>query len=114
MLRVDKRGVGESDGELIDATTTDFATDAEEALRYLGTRSEVDAGRIGMVGHSEGGLIACMVAARNRDVAFVVLLAAPGVSGWELAGQQARALSDDAVGYQQLRPHPERRPTWST
>lgn len=103
VLRVDKRGVGESDGELIDATTTDFATDAEEALRYLGTRSEVDAGRIGMVGHSEGGLIACMVAARNRDVAFVVLLAAPGVSGWELAGQQAR-LSAEIYGLDPNRP----------
>jgi pimeloyl-ACP methyl ester carboxylesterase len=90
VLRVDKRGVGDSEGRLIDATTTDLATDAEEAIRYLRTRSEVDAGRIGMVGHSEGGLIACMVAGRNPEVAFIILLAAPGIPGWEIAGQQAR------------------------
>jgi uncharacterized protein len=87
---VDKRGVGESDGDLRNATTTDLAKDAEAGLAYVATRAEVDAGRIGMVGHSEGGLIACMLAARNRGVAFIVLMAAPGVPGWELAGQQAR------------------------
>jgi pimeloyl-ACP methyl ester carboxylesterase len=90
VLRVDKRGVGDSGGKLIDATTTDLATDAEAALEYLGRRPEVNGGSIGIVGHSEGGLIACMVAARNQAAAFIVLMAAPGVPGWELAGQQAR------------------------
>jgi len=90
VLRVDKRGVGESEGELRVATTTDLAMDAEAAFTYLETRAEVDSSRIGMVGHSEGGLIACMLAARNRAVAFLVLMAAPGVPGWELGGQQAR------------------------
>ena len=90
VLRVDKRGVGGSEGNLIDATTTDLATDAEAGLAYLETRAEVAAGKVGVVGHSEGGLIACMLAPRNPAVAFIILMAAPGVPGWELAGQQAR------------------------
>jgi pimeloyl-ACP methyl ester carboxylesterase len=90
VLRMDKRGVGESGGSFREATTADFAADAEAAVAYLAARPEIDRGRIGLIGHSEGGLIASMVAARTRDVAFVILLAAPGVSGWELAVQQAR------------------------
>jgi uncharacterized protein len=90
VLRADKRGVGESDGEFRSATTTDFAMDCEAGVAYLETRREIDRGKIGLMGHSEGGLIACMLAARNPDVVFIVLLAAPGVTGWELAGQQAR------------------------
>ena len=90
VLRTDKRGVGESGGDYSTATTADFATDGEAGVTYLETHPEVDRGKIGLVGHSEGGLIACMLAARNRNVAFIVLMAAPGVTGWELAGRQAR------------------------
>jgi pimeloyl-ACP methyl ester carboxylesterase len=64
--------------------------DARAGVEYLRARPEVDRGTIGLVGHSEGGLIACMLAAQDRDLAFVVLMAAPGVPGWELACQQAR------------------------
>lgn len=90
VLRADKRGVGESGGEQASATTTDFAMDAEAGVAYLEGHRAVDRNKIGLVGHSEGGLVACMLAARNPDLAFVILLAAPGVPGWELAEQQAR------------------------
>jgi hypothetical protein len=90
VLRADKRGAGESEGDEGTATTTDYAADARAGLAYLESRPEVDGRRIGVIGHSEGGLIACMLAARNPNLAFAVLMAAPGMRGWELAGQQAR------------------------
>lgn len=90
VLRTDKRGVGESGGDGGRATTADLAMDAKAGMAYLKRRREVDQRNIGLVGHSEGGLIASMVAARSRDVAFVVLLAAPGLPGDEFACQQAR------------------------
>ena len=89
VLRSDKRGVGESGGDDSKATTTDFARGARAGIAYLRTRSEVNRDAIGLVGHSEGGLIACMLAAQDRDLAFIVLMAAPGVPGSELACQQA-------------------------
>jgi uncharacterized protein len=88
VLRADKRGVGKSTGSLATATTADFATDAEAGVAYLKTRSEVDPHKIGLAGHSEGGEIAPMVAARNPDVAFIVLMAGPGVPGDQLLPQQ--------------------------
>ncbi len=83
VLRVDKRGIGQSTGNYDDATTEDFAADTLAGVEYLKTRTEVDAKRIGLIGHSEGGLIAPMVAVKSRDVAFVVLMGAPGVTGEE-------------------------------
>ncbi len=103
VLRADKRGVGKSTGSLATAITADFATDAEAGVAYLKTRSEVDRHKIGLVGHSEGGEIAPMVAARNPDVAFIVLMAGPGVPGNELLPQQellvweASGMSHDAA-----------------
>lgn len=85
VLRYDKRGVGKSGGEYFTATTHDFADDAEAALNYLKTRKEIDTSNIGLIGHSEGGVIAPMIASQNRDVQFVVLMAALGVSGEELS-----------------------------
>jgi hypothetical protein len=79
VLRYDKRGIGKSGGSYKGSTTNDFAGDAEAAIRFLRGRPEVDAGRIGIVGHSEGGLIAPMVAARDPKLAFAVMLAGPGV-----------------------------------
>jgi len=76
VLRYDKRGVGKSTGEYKTATTYDFASDAEAAVRYLRGRADVDSRRIGIVGHSEGGLIAPLVASRDPALAFVVMLAA--------------------------------------
>jgi dienelactone hydrolase len=88
VLRYDKRGIGKSGGSYKGSTTHDFASDAEAALRFLRGRPEVDAGRIGIVGHSEGGLIAPMVAARDPKLAFAVMLAGPGVRAEVLMVEQ--------------------------
>lgn len=79
VLRYDKRGVGESTGSYATATLTDFAADAEAALRFLRARPGIAADRIGLVGHSEGGAVAPMLALRDPSVRFVVLMAAPGM-----------------------------------
>lgn len=84
VLRYDDRGVGESTGDFKTATSADFATDVESAIAYLKTRKEIDKNKIGLIGHSEGGLIAPMVASDSKDVAFIVLLAAPGIQGNKL------------------------------
>lgn len=98
VLRYDDRGVGKSTGNFWTATTTDFSTDAEAALNYLKKRKEVDKSKIGLVGHSEGGIIAPMVAARNKDVAFIIMLAGPGLPGSEiLLLQQALIARADGV-----------------
>lgn len=90
VLRYDDRGVGESKGNFQTATTFDFATDVEAAIHYLKTRNDIDTKKIGLIGHSEGGLIAPMVASKNKDVAFIVLLAGPGVNGADILKTQAR------------------------
>ncbi len=92
VLRYDDRGFGESQGDFVTATTSDFATDAEAALHFLKTRGDVDAGAIGLIGHSEGGLIAPKVAASSSDAAFIVLLAAPGFPGRDIILKQAETL----------------------
>lgn len=84
VLRFDDRGVGESGGEFQKATSADFATDVEAAFNYLKTRTEINKKKIGLLGHSEGGMIAPMVAEKNREIAFVVLLAGPGIKISEL------------------------------
>lgn len=93
VLRYDDRGYGKSSGKFSSATTEDFADDAEAALDYLKSRREVDPKRIGLLGHSEGGMIVSMIAARRADVGFGILLAAPGISGEELALTQAETFS---------------------
>jgi uncharacterized protein len=90
VLRYDDRGVGESRGNFQTGTTFDFATDVEAAINYLKSRQDVDITKIGLIGHSEGGLIAPMVASRNKDVAFIVLLAGPGVNGADILITQTR------------------------
>ena len=84
VLRYDKRGIGKSTGNYDQATTEDFASDATAALDYLKSRKEINAKKIGFVGHSEGGLIAPMIASRSSDTAWVVLLAAPGLKGEQI------------------------------
>lgn len=79
VLRYDKRGIAHSDGDYSAATFYDFADDAEAAFKFLETRTDIDIQQIGLVGHSQGGLIAPIVATRNSNVAFVVLLAAPAL-----------------------------------
>jgi pimeloyl-ACP methyl ester carboxylesterase len=92
VLRADDRGIGKSTGDFKDATTADFADDALAGVEFLKTRREVDATRIGLVGHSEGGLVAPMVAAKSTDVAFVVLMAGVGVPADELLALQSKLL----------------------
>lgn len=79
VLRYDDRGTGESTGDFKTSTSLDFSKDAESAVNFLKTRRDIDTTKIGLAGHSEGGLIAPMVAARSRDIAFVVLMAGPGM-----------------------------------
>ncbi len=92
VLRYDDRGVGRSSGDFAQATTLDFADDAEAAFTYLAARPEVDPRRVGIVGHSEGGLVAPLVASRNASVGFIVLLAGPGLRGDQLLLLQSAAL----------------------
>ncbi len=84
VLRYDDRGVANSTGDFKTATTADFASDVESAISYLKTRKEINAKKIGLIGHSEGGIIAPMVAAKSKDVDFIVLLAGPGLPGDKL------------------------------
>ena len=84
VLRVDDRGVGKTTGDLENATSEDFAKDATVSLDYLEKRPEVNRKRLGLMGHSEGGMIAQMIAADRGDVDFVVFLAAPGVRSSQL------------------------------
>lgn len=84
VLRYDKRGIGKSTGNFDQATTEDFASDAAAALDYLKSRKEINVKKMGLIGHSEGGLIAPMIASRTSDVAWVVLLAAPGLKGEQI------------------------------
>ncbi len=88
VLRVDDRGAGKSTGDFSNSTTADFAQDVEEHIRYAKNLPMIDTNQIGLLGHSEGGLIAPMVAVRNKSVSFVILLAGPGVEIGELMAMQ--------------------------
>jgi fermentation-respiration switch protein FrsA (DUF1100 family) len=92
VLRFDDRGVGGSGGDPRQATSEDFALDAEGGVDFLAAQPQVARGRIGIIGHSEGGLIAPLVATRSDRVGFLVLLAAPGVPGEQLLLQQSAAI----------------------
>lgn len=92
VLRYDDRGVGASTGPLDSADTRLFAEDAEAMLRALKGNPHVDPARLGIGGHSEGGAIAPMVAARNKDVKYVVMLAGQGHTGLDVMLQQNEAL----------------------
>lgn len=81
VLRYDKRGIGKSTGNADAATTMDLAADARAALDFLKSRKEVDGSRIGLLGHSEGAIIAPYLAAHSQDVAWLVLLAGPATKG---------------------------------
>lgn len=83
VLRYDDRGTAKSTGNFKSSTSKDFATDVLSAVTYLKTRNDIDYKNIGLVGHSEGGLIAPMVASKTKDIAFIVLLAGLGISGYD-------------------------------
>jgi len=91
VLRVDDRGAGKSSlGDDINGKTSlDFSYDVEASLNYLETRPDVDKKHLGLIGHSEGGIIAPMAAARRKDVSFIVLWGGPGISGARILTEQS-------------------------
>jgi len=93
-LRYDDRGVGESTGNFLTATSVDFAKDALAVWNYARERKELDSERIGILGHSEGGLVGPMVANWESKVAFLVLLAPPGVTGGDVLKSQIDRMSE--------------------
>ena len=90
VLRFDDRGVGKSSGDFGMATTLDFADDVEAAVNFLKNDRKVR--NIGLIGHSEGGMIAPLVASRSKDVAFIVLLAGPGLRGDRILLEQQKEM----------------------
>jgi fermentation-respiration switch protein FrsA (DUF1100 family) len=92
VLRYDDRGTFDSKGNFAKSTTFDFATDVESAVGYLKTRKEIDKRHIGLIGHSEGGIIAPMVAVNCKDVSFIVMMAGTGIPGSELLILQQEAI----------------------
>ena len=100
VLRVDDRGAGKSSlgPDINNKTSIDFSYDVEASLNYLETRPDIDKKHLGLIGHSEGGMIAPMVAARRKDIAFIVLWGGPGVNGAKiLTEQSARALKQQGM-----------------
>jgi pimeloyl-ACP methyl ester carboxylesterase len=93
VLRVDDRGVGESTGDFSQATSEDFASDVLAGIEYLKTRKEINPKQISLIGHSEGGLIAPMVAVKSPDVAFIILMAGTGLTGEEILYLQGALIS---------------------
>jgi uncharacterized protein len=93
VLRVDDRGIGGSTGNFSQATTEDFAGDVLAGIEYLKSRKEIDPNRIGLIGHSEGGIIAPLLAIHSPDVAFIVLMAAPGLTGEKISCLQGDLIS---------------------
>lgn len=92
VMRVDDRGVGLSGGDPAKSTSYDFAVDVHHHVDYLLTRKDVNPKKIGLLGHSEGGLIAPIVASERKDLAFLVLLAAPGIPIARLMAEQNEAI----------------------
>ncbi len=93
VLRFDDRGVGESTGNFATATSQDHASDVLAGVAYLKTRDDVDQDAIGLAGHSEGGLIAPIVATRSDDVSYIVLMAGPGITGEEILYAQGALIA---------------------
>ncbi len=98
VFRYDDRGVGESTGNIATSTTADFATDALAAIAQLKAVPTIDATRVGIVGHSEGGSVAAIAAAQSVDVAFIVMLAGPGIPGDVVTRAQAADAARDLLG----------------
>jgi hypothetical protein len=92
-LRVDDRGVGKSGGDPKTSTTADFVGDALAGVAFLRTQPRIDARRIGIVGHSEGGMVAPAAAVQSRDVAFIVMLAGTGVPSSDIVVDQIATLN---------------------
>lgn len=101
VLRMDDRGQGASGGRWAGATTADFADDIRAGLAWLRTRPEIDPARLGVVGHSEGGLVAPMVAATDTSLRVIVMLAAPSRTGRRVIHYQQRQAIDAMPGMSQ-------------
>jgi pimeloyl-ACP methyl ester carboxylesterase len=93
VLRYDDRGVSKSTGNFAECTTLDFKDDALAAVAFLKSRTEIDLKKIGLCGHSEGGLIAPMAAVESSDIRFIVLMAGPGVTGEEILYLQGELIA---------------------
>lgn len=94
VLRVDDPGAGKSENPYAkNGTSADFVTDVAAAVAYLRTRPDIDPARVGLLGHSEGGLIAPLVAAEGSSITFIALLAGPGVSGRQVLEAQFKAIA---------------------
>jgi len=81
VLRCDDRGVGGSTGSTAKSTSADFADDVLAEVQYLKARPGIDKAHIGLLGHSEGGIVAPMAAAKSSDIAFIVLMSGPALTG---------------------------------
>ncbi|WP_422928416.1 alpha/beta hydrolase family protein [Singulisphaera sp. PoT] len=92
VLRVDDRGVGGSTGSTITSTSEDFGKDVLAGVAFLKSQPKIDGRKIGLIGHSEGGLIAPMVAVKSDDIAFIVLMAGTGLPGDEILALQAKLI----------------------
>lgn len=93
VLRLDDRGTGQSTGTFAGSTTADFVTDINAAFGFLQADKRIDKKRIGLLGHSEGGMVAPMLAVENKKVAFVILMAAPGVPIQDVMLRQNRDIA---------------------
>jgi uncharacterized protein len=93
VLRFDKRGVAKSTGDYEAATTLDFASDARAAVAYLRGRSDIVRAKVGLIGHSEGGTTAAMVAAKDPSLAFIVMMAGFAIPGKILVAEQTRRIA---------------------
>lgn len=93
VLRADDRGVGGSTGKISNATSESFANDALAGVGYLKNHKRIDPWKIGLIGHSEGGIIAPIAAAKSSDVAFIILLAGTGLPGEEILYLQGELIA---------------------
>jgi alpha-beta hydrolase superfamily lysophospholipase len=93
VLRFDDRGIGKSQGSQLNATSADFGSDVEAAFNFLKSNAKINPAAIGLIGHSEGGLIAPIVASSNPGIAFIVSLAGPGVTGQQIIIRQSQDIS---------------------
>ena len=98
VLRYDDRGIASSKGNYATATTLDFSYDTEAAVTYLLSRKEINKKKIGLIGHSEGGVIAPMIASRNKNINFIVLLAGTGLRGDKLLLLQQELIAKSEGG----------------
>jgi hypothetical protein len=93
VLRADDRGVGGSSGKITEATSENFAFDALAGVEFLKSNKKIDPENIGLIGHSEGGIIAPLAAVKSSDVAFIVLLAGTGLPGEEILYLQGELIA---------------------